>query len=92
MSPFDAKCRSLHPLKDSELRAVSTGRIRPRVHIELHDAVAIVGDKDASVGTDLQAVGPAVIFCYQRPFAVRRDLEDASERDVDDAEIAVGIE
>ena len=26
---FDAKCRSLHPLKDSELRAVSTGSIRP---------------------------------------------------------------
>jgi len=50
--------------------------------------MAIIGDQDASVASDLEAVGPAVIFDDERPFLVRRDPEDASERDVDDVVIA----
>jgi hypothetical protein len=59
---------------------------------ELHDAVPVVGHKNASVGGNLQAVGPAVIFHNQRPLAVRRNAKNASERDVDDVEIAFGVE
>src|SRR6266487_1273597 len=62
-------------------------RLHPsRLCIELHNAVHVVGDKDASIGADLQTVGPAVIFCHQRPFAVRRDPKNATERNIDDVE------
>ena len=64
----------------------------PCPRVELHDAVPVVGDQDAPVAADLQPVGPAVIFDDQRPFPVRRDPEDAAEGDIDDVEIAVGIE
>ena len=64
----------------------------PRPRIEFHDAVHVVGNQDAAVAADLQAVGPAVIFDHQRPCAVRRDPEDAPERNIDDVEIAFGVE
>ena len=64
----------------------------PRLGVELHDAVHVVGDQDAAVAADLQAVRPAVIFDHQRPCPVRRDPEDAAEGNVDDVEIAVGVE
>jgi hypothetical protein len=55
----------------------------PCLRIELHDAVAIVGDKNAAVAADLEAVGPAVILDRERPFPVRRDLEDAPKWNID---------
>ena len=64
----------------------------PFLHVELHDAVHVVGDEDPSVRANLETVGPAVIFCRQRPVAVRCNPEDAPERDIHDVEIAVGIE
>ncbi len=64
----------------------------PLRHVELHDAVHVVGDKDPSVRANLETVGPAVIFRRQRPFAVRCNPEDAPERDIHDVEIAVGVE
>ena len=52
----------------------------------------IVGDQDAAVLADLQAVRPALIFDHQRPCLVGRDPEDAAEGNIDDVEIAVGVE
>ena len=60
--------------------------------VELHDTVHVIGHKDAAVGADLQAVGPAVIFDHQRPRAIRRDAKNAPERNVDDIKIAIGVE
>jgi len=53
----------------------STGRILARLHIELHDAVHVIGDQHASVSADLETVGPAVIFRDERPCTVGRDPE-----------------
>ncbi len=64
----------------------------PRLRIELHNVVHIVGDKDSPIGADLQAVGPAVIFYHQRPFAVGRNPKDAPEWNIDDVEIALSVE
>jgi hypothetical protein len=58
----------------------------------IHDAVAIVGDKDAAIGRNLEAIRPAVIFDHQRPPAVGRDPKNAAERDIDDVEIARSVE
>ena len=68
-------------------------RLHPsRLRIELHEAVPIVGHEDTSVGRDFQPVRPAAILDRERPLAAGGDLEDAPEGNVDDIEIAVGVE
>src|SRR5258707_6329850 len=54
--------------------------------------MAIVGDEDAALSADLQAIRPAFIFDRERPLSVRRDLEDAAEGNIDDVQITVSVE
>jgi hypothetical protein len=54
--------------------------------------VPIVGHEDTSVGRDFQPVRPAAILDRERPLAAGGDLEDPPEGNVDDIEIAVGVE
>lgn len=54
--------------------------------------MAIIGDQNAAVGRDLQSVWPAVILENERPFAVGRYLKNAAEGNVDDVEMAGGVE
>src|SRR5665213_3159035 len=75
--------------------AVARGENRldfARRRIEQQKAELVVGDVDASVAMDLQAVGPAVILDDELAFELRRQAEDAAERDVDEIEIAVAVE
>jgi len=61
--------------------------------IESHDAALVIGDHEApSIGMQLHAVRPAIVFGDERPRARRRDAEDAPERDIDHVEIARAVE
>jgi hypothetical protein len=52
----------------------------------------VVGNKDAAVIVDLEAVRLSVIFSGERKFPRRRDLEDLAVGDVRHIEIAVAVE
>jgi hypothetical protein len=79
--PSAANTRSFRPFHASLLREASSG-----------SAGLVVADEDAPVLVDLQAVRPAVILANEVAVSVRRQLEDAAERDVDEVEIAVAVE
>lgn len=68
---------ALEPLRPS---AVDDGRDGSGFGIEFHQPVAIVGDDDATVAGDRQAVGFAVIFGDERELARGVDAEDAAVR------------
>ena len=72
--------------------AVGHQRARAGVRIEAQDSVLVVGDEDASIAVDLQAVRNAFILGEHGPTAIRRDAEDAPVREVDAVEIAGAIE
>jgi hypothetical protein len=54
--------------------------------------VAVVGDEDASVSRNLQAVRFALILGYKIEFARRRNAKDPAVRNIDDVETALPIE
>src|ERR1700704_1056974 len=60
--------------------------------IELQNAAAGVGDENAAVAVNLQAVRPSVIFANHRPFRLRRNAQDAPVRNINEIEIAGAIE
>jgi len=64
----------------------------PRLDVEFENAAPIIRNEDAPVPADLQSVRPTLIFDDQRPVAVGRNPEDATEGNVDDVEMTFGIE
>src|SRR5579864_6258404 len=62
------------------------------LRIEQHQATPVVGDEDAAVLVDLQAVRPAVVLDDEFPSALRVDAEDSPERNVHAPEVSLAVE
>src|SRR5690606_1775885 len=60
--------------------------------VELQDAVAVIGDEDASVAVDRQAVGLAVVLAGEIHLSRGGDPEHPAPGHVDDVEIAGPVE
>ena len=79
------------------LEALAERRLEERLQlaapgVENHQAAPVVGNEDASILVDLEAVWPAVVLRGELPVAARIDAEDAPERDVHAPEIALPVE
>ncbi|VFR95791.1 hypothetical protein RAN3_0386 [plant metagenome] len=59
---------------------------------QAQQATAVVGNPDAAVAMDGQAIGPAVILGHHVPGALRIDAQDAAVRDVGHIEVARAVE
>ena len=82
----------VQPLEVLEVVALDERRDGAALCIEQHQAALVVGDEDAAVLVDLQAVGFAVVLDDEFPLGPGRDAEDAAVRNVGAIKIAVAIE
>src|SRR3954451_8483968 len=87
-SPFGANTKTC----PSNACATNRRRHSSRLRIEFHEPMLVIGDQNTTVRGDFKSVGPALVLDRERPFAAGRDPEDASKGNVDDIEIALGIE
>ncbi len=89
VSGEDQVVEALEPLaprpveKDLDLAAL---------RVEQHQPLLVVGDEDAAILVDLEAVGLAVPFRDDGELALRRHPQNLAVRDVDDIEIAGAVE
>src|SRR5215469_5528619 len=86
-----AKVQIVEPLKASVVASIPYQSSPSGLRIKGQDAVSMVGDKNAAVSVNLEAVGDAVIFGKHRPNAIRRDSEHAAMCEVDTIQIARAI-
>src|SRR5215831_2990842 len=87
-----AKVQIVKPLKGSVVASIPYQSSRSGLRIKGQDAVSMVGDKNAAIPVNLEAVGDPVVFGKHRPSAIRRDPEHAAMCEVDAIQIACAIE
>src|SRR5262249_47102995 len=62
------------------------------LRVEHQQTLLVIRDEGTAILVELEAVRPAVVLHDEVPFLLRRDAEDAAERDVHDPEVALAIE
>ncbi len=87
-----AKVQIVEALETSVAASIPYQSSRSGLRIKGQDAVSMVGDKNAPVSVNLEAIGDPVVFGKHRPGAVRRDPEHAAMCEVDAIQIACAIE
>ena len=70
----------VEPLEALAMRPVEKHFDLARVGVEQHQPLFVIGDEDASVAVDFEAVRLAVIGRDQGEFAARRNLEESVRR------------
>src|SRR5215470_6003214 len=90
--PVGAKVQIVKPFKGSVVASIPYQSSPCGLRIKGQDAVSMVGDKNAPVSVNLEAVGDPVVFDKHCPRAIRRDPEHAAMCEVDAIQIACAIE
>src|SRR5215470_1996205 len=87
-----AEVQIVKPLEASVVASIPDQSSPPGLWIKGQDAVSVVGNKNAAIPVNLEAVGDPVVFGKHRPSAIRRDPEHAAMREVDAIQVACAIE
>src|SRR5215468_5374544 len=87
-----AEVQIVKPLEASVVASIPYQSPPSSLWIKGQNSVSMVGDKNAAISVNLEAVGDPVVFGKHRPSAIGRDPEHAAMCKVDAIQIACAIE